>query len=238
LELVTKNAVPFDESSEWAHNPTSNWFHWTPQSDRAIFATMDGHVYWLYTDPFRIDALNLPTERDLTEYGQRYTIQGPVGVQWMPNGRTGFVMWGGMVWEYDLSTNTLSDAPTDYDISMVISPSGAFIAQIESCDPAADYDRQHRRIQPYTNCIFDLVRQERTAVFSAKSSYVEYNLGGLVRWHPDGEWAILMEEMGTRYASLGSSVVHRFGFHIARFNQSAHGRNINAYWLPENVPID
>lgn len=235
LQQISTDAIlPRDgTTSESAFKPYENWILWTPDSERASFATTDSQAYWVWVDSLRMQKINLPS---VYGAGRRYGL--PQRAQWYPDGRSGLVRLGDDIWEYDLETDSFGASRIELHPSVAISASGRFWAVIDRCVVDDVVNHYGWTVNPYRNCLIDLKNDRRVEVPSQKNSpTIESNLGGSVNWHPSEDWVILEESASITYPYLGYSVVHGTG-RLYRPLRTISPWISTIEWLPENVPID
>ncbi|NLF79285.1 MAG: WD40 repeat domain-containing protein [Chloroflexi bacterium] len=94
----------YDPDDPYAPQPSFLLPKWSPDGSRALFATQDGILHWLYPDG-TITTLDMPPANEFPAAIPR--------VQW--GGDTAFILWNEIVYIYDLSTESVLATYTEPD---------------------------------------------------------------------------------------------------------------------------
>lgn len=215
------------------------WTIWTPDGRHALLETREEEAVWVSMDngePWRT-FLPYRSRDDDQDQNRIWAIPlHQMGVQWFPDGKSGFIYWLDQVWRFNLETGLPSHYPTDFDGSLDISASGRYLAALGTCErpPQAYYDIvNYDRIEHF-NCLWARDAWSGLNV-PAKAEFGFSYVWGYADWHSKKDWVLFVEEFEMRYPDAAYSVAHGSG-RDWRYLFTSNPWYRWVAWLPDNVP--
>jgi hypothetical protein len=222
-----------DPEYGWPLSMQDNWTLWTPDSQRALFATTDGELLWVDSPSGNIEAVGVPIN---TDQFNTYMPTHSYGGRWSADGNVGAIMWKNTVWHYDHTTRELSPTPIRQLGIGSVSADGDYIAvtAFGSGDSVTNIDR-YFPLDP--KCVLTLDTQICTPLGQWHEATVNSIGDGEMVWHPTEPWVIFIEDLGGRFPHYAYSISDGTGS-FYREIMEARWLNDGVFWLPDNVPIN
>ncbi len=158
---------------------------WSPDGRRALFASEDGWLRWLYPDGSVREIADIPASTGIETVAKM--------VQW--GGHYAFIRWNQTTYIYDLDADQVvttfaqttrywgSESPLEFTVS----PDGRFLAWIGGCE-----------MIPMGACVWDWAAQTGVRIMPHPEIEEFYETtAGNVRWHPAGGVIYITEEIPT-----------------------------------------